>query len=212
MFLSDHVRAHLQNNNPLIGVMLNDGKIKYDADTDGMNQMQGSCIRHIRNPANPTYAKITYRDNTITVRRHAPTRDPSPNAAAHRNAHLDRLQVSVDVAGKGTAYQVCTEVKDVTLPKGYYFGVSASTGGLADDHDILSFETYQLFDPNSQDAPAVRPRASLRGPAHTVADGRPHSRMTASTQIVDEPADAAVQPQVRSQTHARWAEGLDRGS
>ena len=40
-------------------------------------------------------------------------------------------QVSTDISGKGTNYQVCTEIRDIELPTGYYFGMSASTGGLA---------------------------------------------------------------------------------
>ena len=40
-------------------------------------------------------------------------------------------QVSTDISGKGTNYLVCAEVKNVVLPTKYYFGVSASTGGLA---------------------------------------------------------------------------------
>jgi len=40
-------------------------------------------------------------------------------------------QVSTDISGKGTNYLVCAEIKNVVLPTKYYFGVSASTGGLA---------------------------------------------------------------------------------
>jgi hypothetical protein len=36
----------------------------------------------------------------------------------------------------------------VVLPKSGYFGVSAATGGLADDHDVLKFITHSLRSPD----------------------------------------------------------------
>jgi lectin, mannose-binding 1 len=65
------------------------------------------------------------------------------------------VQVSLDTTGKGTEYQLCAEVDHVTLPTGYYFGVSASTGGLADDHDLLGLDAYQLYG-SKDERPAVR--------------------------------------------------------
>ena len=37
----------------------------------------------------------------------------------------------------------------VTLPTGYYFGMSATTGDLSDNHDIVSIKTYELDTPAS---------------------------------------------------------------
>jgi mannose-binding lectin 2 len=31
-------------------------------------------------------------------------------------------------------------VRKVRIPKGYYFGLSAATGDLADNHDVISFK------------------------------------------------------------------------
>ena len=56
-----------QNNNPMVLVALNDGTMSYNLDRDGEGMIQGSCVRHFRNPATPTYAKVTYFNNTITV-------------------------------------------------------------------------------------------------------------------------------------------------
>ena len=37
----------------------------------------------------------------------------------------------------------------VRLPTGYYFGMSATTGDLSDNHDIVSIKTYELDTPAS---------------------------------------------------------------
>lgn len=41
-------------------------------------------------------------------------------------------------------YEVCLRAENVVLPKNGYFGVSAATGGLADDHDVIHFLTNSL--------------------------------------------------------------------
>lgn len=41
-------------------------------------------------------------------------------------------------------YEVCLRAENVILPKNGYFGVSAATGGLADDHDVFHFLTTSL--------------------------------------------------------------------
>ena len=53
------------------------------------------------------------------------------------------------------AYEICTRIENVILPNSGYFGVSAATGGLADDHDVLSFVTHSLIDQAIKDTPAV---------------------------------------------------------
>lgn len=35
-------------------------------------------------------------------------------------------------------------MKDIKLPTGYYFGISATTGDLSDNHDILSIRLFEL--------------------------------------------------------------------
>jgi len=45
-------------------------------------------------------------------------------------------------------YEVCLRAENVILPKNGYFGVSAATGGLADDHDVFHFLTTSLHPPN----------------------------------------------------------------
>jgi len=69
------------------------------------------------------------------------------------------VQVETDVRN---GWQFCTSVA-ATLPKGYYFGVSAATGHLMDNHDVFSFVTYNL-DPWRQKRP-VQPQDAGPEPA-----------------------------------------------
>merc|ERR1719422_2546082 len=45
-------------------------------------------------------------------------------------------------------FELCVRSENVVLPKNGYFGVSAATGGLADDHDVLRFVTHSLRSPD----------------------------------------------------------------
>lgn len=55
--------------------------------------------------------------------------------------------VSTDIANKG-AWKECFSVHGVKLPTGYFFGVTATTGDLSDNHDILSVRLFELDSPN----------------------------------------------------------------
>jgi len=46
-------------------------------------------------------------------------------------------------------YELCMRAENVNLPKEGYFGISAATGGLADDHDVVKFLTHSLTPPLS---------------------------------------------------------------
>lgn len=48
-----------------------------------------------------------------------------------------------------TNFEICTRIENVELPKNGHFGVTAETGGLADDHDVLSFITHSLSERHS---------------------------------------------------------------
>jgi len=43
-------------------------------------------------------------------------------------------------------YEICARVENIELPKNGHFGVTAATGGLADDHDVLTFITHSILD------------------------------------------------------------------
>uniref|UniRef100_A0A914ZE35 L-type lectin-like domain-containing protein n=1 Tax=Panagrolaimus superbus TaxID=310955 RepID=A0A914ZE35_9BILA len=42
-------------------------------------------------------------------------------------------------------YELCLRAENIFLPRNGYFGVSAATGALADDHDILDFSVYSVL-------------------------------------------------------------------
>lgn len=51
--------------------------------------------------------------------------------------------VSTDLEGKN-AWKECFKVENVLLPTGYFFGASATTGDLSDNHDIISIKMFEL--------------------------------------------------------------------
>ena len=53
------------------------------------------------------------------------------------------LKVSTDTENKN-AWKECFSVDNIRLPTKYYFGFSAATGDLSDNHDIISVKVYQL--------------------------------------------------------------------
>ena len=69
-------------------------------------------------------AKIEYFKNTLTDHIH--------NAISKNEKHCEK----------------CIRAENVVLPKNGYFGVSAATGGLADDHDVLKLVTHSLRSPD----------------------------------------------------------------
>lgn len=81
------------------------------------------CLRDFRNKPFPTRARIEYYRNTLTVLfNNGMTQNPDE-------------------------YELCLRSENVFLPKAGYFGVSAATGGLADDHDVYHFLTTSLHQP-----------------------------------------------------------------
>lgn len=46
-------------------------------------------------------------------------------------------------------YEMCLRSEGVVLPKNAYFGLSAATGGLADDHDVYHFLASSLHKPGA---------------------------------------------------------------
>ncbi|XP_053982255.1 protein ERGIC-53 [Hylaeus volcanicus] len=112
-----------KHNNPYIMAVLNDGTKSFDHTNDGTTQLSAGCLRDFRNKPFATRAKIEYYQNTLTLLFH--------------NGMTNNEQ----------DYEMCFRVENVVLPRGGYFGVSAATGGLADDHDVSHFLTHSLYPP-----------------------------------------------------------------
>ncbi|XP_055686391.1 protein ERGIC-53 isoform X3 [Lutzomyia longipalpis] len=115
-----------KHNNPYIMAVLNDGTKKFDHQNDGTTQLLSGCLRDFRNKPFPTRARIEYYNNVLTVLFH--------NGMTNNNED----------------YEMCLRAEGVQLPKAGYFGLSAATGGLADDHDVFHFLTTSLH-PAGQD-------------------------------------------------------------
>jgi mannose-binding lectin 1 len=109
-----------QQNNPYILIMTNDGSKSYDHHRDGIDQQIGGCLRDFRNKPFAVHLKIEYYKKALTVYYHNGLNNDYQN------------------------YEICDRIENVILPKFGHFGVSAETGGLADDHDVLSFLTHSL--------------------------------------------------------------------
>uniref|UniRef100_A0A914MR13 L-type lectin-like domain-containing protein n=1 Tax=Meloidogyne incognita TaxID=6306 RepID=A0A914MR13_MELIC len=107
-------------NNPSISLMINDGTRSFDHHTDGSSQVLGSCHKDFRNKQFPVHLKVIYLRNVLTV-------------------------LVSDGVVPTPRYELCIRAENVFLPKAGFFGVSAATGGLADDHDILDFSTFAIF-------------------------------------------------------------------
>jgi mannose-binding lectin 1 len=115
------------HNNPYILAMINDGSKSYDHETDGATQQIGGCLKDFRNKPFPIRAKIEYYKKALTIFVH--------NGLT--NNHDD--------------YELCVRAENIELPRNGYFGISAATGALADDHDVFAFLTTSLSPPS--DAP-----------------------------------------------------------
>lgn len=103
--------------------VLNDGTKNFDHQNDGTTQLLAGCLRDFRNKPFPTRARIEYYQNVLTVLFH--------NGMTNNNDD----------------YEMCLRADGVILPKNGYFGLSAATGGLADDHDVFHFLTTSLHPP-----------------------------------------------------------------
>ncbi|KAF8946387.1 hypothetical protein BGZ46_005789, partial [Entomortierella lignicola] len=109
-----------QRTNPVIYGIMNDGTKTFPANPTANTNSFGGCLRDYKNTPNPVFVRVSYVDDT--------------------------LRVSVDTHSKGKKLLTCFEQKDLKLPSGYYFGFSAEAAqiGTADDHDLFSFEVYEV--------------------------------------------------------------------
>ncbi|KAK2192884.1 hypothetical protein NP493_21g08010 [Ridgeia piscesae] len=113
---SNHNGPH-NHAHPYLSAMVNNGTLHYDHDRDGTHTQIAGCESNFRGVTQDTYIAIRYENNVLTV--------------------------STDVDGKDT-WKECFVVKGIRLPTNYYFGASATTGELADNHDVVSMKLYDL--------------------------------------------------------------------
>ncbi|XP_032069436.1 protein ERGIC-53-like isoform X1 [Thamnophis elegans] len=118
-----------KKNNPAVIVVGNNGKLHYDHQNDGSTQALASCQRDFRNKPYPVRAKVVYYQKILSV------------------------LINNGFTPDKEDYEFCARVENMVLPTQGYFGISAATGGLADDHDVLSFLTFQLTEPGKMTPP-----------------------------------------------------------
>lgn len=119
IFLDTYANQNGPHNHghPYISAMVNNGSLHYDHDRDGTHTELDGCESHFRKATHETYIAIRYENGKLTV--------------------------STDIDGKNT-WKPCFTVDKVRLPTGYYFGASAATGDLSDNHDIISMKLYDI--------------------------------------------------------------------
>lgn len=117
-----------KHNNPYIMAVVNDGTVQFDHNNDGGAQQVGGCLRDFRNKPFPVRIRIEYYQQALTV------------------------MVNNGLSNKPDDFELCLRAVNVQLPPIGYLGVSAATGGLADDHDVIYFLTHTLHEPGAETA------------------------------------------------------------
>jgi len=113
---SNHNGPH-NHPHPYISAMINNGSLHYDHDKDGTNTEIAGCEAQFRNKDFDTHVAVRYQNY--------------------------KLIVSTDIENKNE-WKECFVSNNIKLPTGYFFGFSAATGELSDNHDILSVKVYEL--------------------------------------------------------------------
>lgn len=127
--------------------MVNNGSLSYDHDRDGINTQLAGCEGRFRNVDYETLLKIRYEN--------------------------DVLSVWTDLENKNE-WKECFSVDGIELPTGYYFGISAETGDLSDNHLINSVKYFELDGATTSDRAHITPRASkFEEPREHVDDPKP---------------------------------------
>ncbi|KAJ6228593.1 vesicular mannose-binding lectin [Anaeramoeba flamelloides] len=122
IFLDTHDNDR-NKNNPFVQAMIGDGEKTYETNLDGSTTSAGQCSAEFRNSNYKTKLLITYLDETLTVK--------------------------INFNGR-KSYSKCIYLENIQLPTGYYFGLSAATGLLYDNHEIHKFIVKDLT-PNESD-------------------------------------------------------------
>jgi mannose-binding lectin 2 len=127
--------------------MVNNGTLTYDHDRDGTHTQLAGCEARFRNVEHTTQMKIRYEN--------------------------DVLSVHTDLENKDE-WKECFSVDGVELPTGYYFGASATTGDLSDNHLINSLKFFELDGATTAERAHIVPHASkFEEPREHVEDPKP---------------------------------------
>ncbi|CAO3637682.1 unnamed protein product [Cunninghamella echinulata] len=116
------VSSNPKTKDPLVMAFINDGTTAMaSGGIDPTAKAIGSCKIDYRNTDQPVRMRLSYKDRT--------------------------LNLIMDTTSHDINFRPCFHRTDIDIPKGYTFGITAASTNPADDHDIISFETYQLDPP-----------------------------------------------------------------
>lgn len=125
-----------KGNNPYISIVSNDGSKSYDHAGDGGDQVLAGCQYDFRNKPYPSRLKFQYYKEKISLWYSSGiTQEPE--------------------------YELCLTYNYANMPTAKFLGLSAATGGLADDHDVISFLTFTLSDAPADQKIAEAEKARL---------------------------------------------------
>ncbi|XP_017486417.1 PREDICTED: VIP36-like protein [Rhagoletis zephyria] len=108
-----------RHKHPMIALMPNNGSLSYSHDKDGFGVpgILSYCQAEVRQVRHETYLAIRYEN--------------------------EELRVMTNIDGD-QEWKHCVSLKRLHLPKMGYFGLSASTGDLSDNHDVIFLKVYEL--------------------------------------------------------------------
>lgn len=128
IFVDTYGNHPKQHSHPFITAMINTGSVSYDHDSDGEKQtLKGGCHIELRNQEVSSKIRLIY----------------GPDENFYLLAELERKWI------------ICMEAK-IELSPGKFFGVSASTGDLHDNHDILDIQLRSYHDSVRKDIDEAR--------------------------------------------------------
>ena len=129
-------------NHPYITVMYNDGTHSFVHGDSGLQSGIPACHATFRNVFKSTASRM----------------NPPFSQSSNMKIRYYRGRVTVDInLLHSDTWTRCIDVENVILPDtGYYFGMTASTGDLSDNHDIHSFKVASTKAPS---VPTVETKA-----------------------------------------------------
>jgi mannose-binding lectin 1 len=123
-----------KRDNPFVAALVNDGTHSYDKGQDGKNLIISGC-------------QINYRGVMLKVK----------IIYFHKTLEL-WYDTSSQPIEETTSWTKCFSIPNLQLPPTGYFGLSAETGDLFDNHDVYSLSTYRLLDTKAQEKEAEESR------------------------------------------------------
>ncbi|PVG02551.1 hypothetical protein CPB86DRAFT_751326 [Serendipita vermifera] len=127
IFLDTYANSHHTYAFPRVMAMLGDGYTEYDLGNDGKANSIAACSAKIRRTDITTKIRIIYFKN-------------------------DFLQVQLQYKGF-EEWTDCFVIKNITIPLNPYLGITAQTGDVYDEHDVISINSHSVKLANAGETP-----------------------------------------------------------